>query len=293
MGLRPAVWCLGLLVTTSALAQVKPPPGVYYRATFVGRMNPIGMFAEAQVGHRWHLSNSESPLLKWTYLTVGLSGSATPNYLRPGLVIEMQPLSVLNLQVRYELSRFLGSYGVLQTFPGPNADYRDATLVAGPNRAGAGRQLTLQAAPQMKLGRVLARSAWRAIRVDVDASGDATYYDNVHDVLAPTAGWLLVSDTDVGALPGPGLFLGLRHSWVHSFLPPGTSAAFGGDPSNTHRLGPVASYTFYEDTGKARFNAPTAFLTAQWWLQHPYRTGQVSSPFMPCVLAGFSFRGDL
>ena len=82
-------------------------------------------------------------------------------------------------------------------------------------------------------------------------------------------------------------------TWTYSLLPDGFTVgarwtagkALHGtdDPASrtTHRVGPIA-YTLFNKPG-ASFNTPTLFLISQWNAQHPYRTGEVSSVWMPTV----------
>ena len=41
------------------------------------------------------------------------------------------------------------------------------------------------------------------------------------------------------------------------------------------------------------FNNPTAILIVNWWLEHPYRTGQEVSQAVPYIVLGFAFNGDI
>jgi hypothetical protein len=64
-------------------------------------------------------------------------------------------------------------------------------------------------------------------------------------------------------------------------------------PNGPHsRLGPAIAWTIFDYPG-ARFNRPTVFLLAQWWLRHRWRTGVQTHAAVPYAVVGFSFEGDV
>jgi len=117
----------------------------------------------------------------------------------------------------------------------------------------------------------------------------------MYDVLAPETGWLHTTDTDLLYVNGGPFTVGIRHTWLavqyqeENFLN-GEST----DTENTplHRLGPLFAYKF-NNRSMTRFNQPTVFVLANWWLQHRYRTGQEISQALPYVVIGFTFNGNL
>jgi len=58
-----------------------------------------------------------------------------------------------------------------------------------------------------------------------------------------------------------------------------------------HRVGPLFAWQFRGGEGE-KIGRLSAFAITQWWLQHPYRTGQVSNQGVPYVLLGCSMNGD-
>lgn len=156
--------------------------------------------------------------------------------------------------------------------------------------------------------------------------GDRVWYDAYYDILSPARGFVTHIDTDLLFSPeGPGLTIGLRHSFTQALFQktdfaqgdvcaPGQMGMGGTcneylDPNGAmHRFGPVIAYNISESNHR-RFNAPTIFVSVQWWLSHRYRNGgptanemlvnpvQASGDYInsavPYFAAGFSFRGDL
>lgn len=300
---------LVLLTASSASAQALqegPPPQhrLVYRNLSVVRLNPLGLLDEARISYRYRLYRSESLALRDNFVSVGLAPALSPAFGRLGVVVELQPLSILQLWGMYEFIANVGTFRQLQSFPSASSNFSDTelnaldALAAGDVRrpyANAGTQLTLGATLQFKLGPVVARSLFRLVRPDMTLrEGDSVFYDIYYDVLAPNRGWYFVNDADVLYQTGRGLTLGLRWASSHAFY--GPSHFSPGEPqvnpNTTHRLGPVVAYTFAEQDG-ARFNSPTVLLMVNWWLAHRYRTGADSSAFFPYLALGFSFSGDL
>jgi hypothetical protein len=299
---------LVLLTTSSVSAQTLqqgPPPQhrLVYRNLLVARVNPLGLLDEARLSYRYRLYRSESLLLRDNFVSLGLAPALSPAYGKLGAVVELQPLSILQLWGMYELVGNFGTFRQLQSFPSAGSDFSDTELYArdalpagDPRRpyATTGTQLTLGATLQLKVGPVVARSLFRMVRPDLALrTGDTVFYDITHDVLAPNRGWYLLNDADVLYQTGRGLTVGLRWSSSHAFyrsehFTPELQTAV----PTTHRLGPVVAYTFAEEEG-ARFNSPTLLFIANWWLAHRYRTGADSPQALPYLALGFSFSGDL
>lgn len=162
-----------------------------------------------------------------------------------------------------------------------------------------------------------------------DRRGDRVWYDIYYDLLIPARGWATHIDSDILFSPeGAGLTVGLRHSYTQAFFQQtdfnsGDVCAPGrmgtgmmasqcleyAEPNGAmHRLGPIFAYNFSE-AAHSRFNAPTLFISVQWWLAHRYRLGgagptellvnpnQSGADYIaagiPYFAIGFSFRGDL
>lgn len=301
---------LGVVVGATAHAQTLqdgPPPQhrLVYRNALLARFHPAGLMDDARISYRLRLFHHESLALRDNFVSVGLTGGLSPAFGRVGVLVEVQPLTVLQLYGVWERVQYFGGFSTLQSFPSARSDFSDArmaergALPAGsPLRhyAAPGSQLTLGANVQLKVGPVVARSQARLARADFALrEGDRVFYDVFADVLAPNRGWWAANDADLLYQGGGPLTVGLRWTVLHSFY--GQEHYAAGEPQEdlngpVHRAGPLLAYAFFSRDGAA-FNNLTVFLTANWWLQHRFRSGQQSSAWMPMVAAGLSFTGDL
>jgi hypothetical protein len=212
-------------------------------------------------------------------------------FARPGVGVEVQPLSILHFYAGYEPTGYFGDLGYLHSYPTPQSDYPSgafATAPAGSGRAAAVHTVALAITLQLKVRFIGFRSTLRTIYLHAaDTSTDSVYYDPTYDVLVPRDGWMLHDDTDLVYISRFGLVVGVRHALTHVFYA-------GPDNPNTpiSRLGPIAAYTFFDHHG-GRFDTPTLFLALNWYLLHRYRTGEVVNQGMPMVGIGFLCKGSL
>jgi hypothetical protein len=279
----------------------EPPPRhrLFYQNLFALRYNPLGAFEELRLSYRYRLMDSESILLRDTFAGVGIVPGLSPAFGRLGFFAELQPLTMLALTAQYDLIRYFGAFKVMQSFPDARSEFSDTELEhlsdAKRTYVTTGRQLTLGALLQAKVGNVVFRSNFRFAYVDMELrAGDTVYYDILYDILAPGRGWLLVNDTDLLYQTSFGLTAGVRYSAGHAFyedseLPPGAENR----NAPIQRVGPFLAYTFFRKEGNARFNNPTVVLLVQWWLSHRYRTGADVSQGVPLLGIAFLFNGEL
>jgi hypothetical protein len=136
---------------------------------------------------------------------------------------------------------------------------------------------------QAAAGPIAVRTTPQVTRYDLALpDGDVAFYDQFWDRLAPDGGFMVLDDTDLLVLAGP-VRAGVRHTFSDHL--DGT----GGDAGIAHhRVGPLVAWQLADRPPGAPTNDPTVFVLAQWWLQHPYRTGA-----FPLIAAGFAFTGDL
>ena len=267
------------------------------------RANPLGLFETASFGYQYGLSTSDSPLLKGTYAKVAFAPSVSPAFGRWGILAEVMPLSILRLSVLGEYVTHFGTFGTLQSFNSPNADFSDAKLselrkstdTNVRNYSSSGRAATLGVLLQGKEGDYVGRVNYRGIYQDTSLrTGDTVYYDILLDVLAPKSGWIHTTDTDLLRQEGDWTY-GLRHTFVTTSYP---DSAFqvGEAKTNTnvptHRLGVLLSRKLSLSEGSV-LSQRSFFVLAQWWLSHRYRTGAVTSQALPLVALGYSFSLDL
>ncbi|WP_257460615.1 hypothetical protein [Archangium lipolyticum] len=280
-----------------APSRVIPPLHTFYRVGVAARVNPMGLFTNLSFQVRHRLYESPSPALKDNFIGVGPVAFVSPAFVRGGIGVEFQPLSVLQLSASYEGTRWFGNFNYLQSFPSPNADASDRRLAelgdAGTSYVSSGTLLTLAAMLQFKVGPIAVRSNPRFFRFDLRLrDGDRVFYEPVLDAVVPNGGWVASNDADLLYLAGR-LTVGLRYSATGSFFRPQDYPAgemdIGLNPT-THRVGPFLAYTFHDEADRL-FNAPTLVLISQWFLSHRYRTGVEVSQALPWIALAFQFKG--
>lgn len=218
-----------------------------------------------------------------------------------GPYVEFAPASFLTLWASFAAVQYFGSFNLLQSFSSARANFSDTALRELPkdpatkNYTGNGTELTLGADVQFKIRSVVLRNRLRFVRGSYALrAGDRTYYEQTYDALSPNNGFLFVDDVDAAwqGLENK-LLLGVRYSATvplydaRHFLPDEVQENLNA----SHRVGPVAAYTFFSKDGAA-FNNPTVFLLVQWWLMHRFRTGVDTPTALPMISLGFQFTGD-
>lgn len=287
------------------LAEQGPPQHrVVHRNTLALRVNPLGLIYDARFSYRYRLYESESKALRDNFVGVGVAPSLSPAFLRVGPYLEVNPSTVFGVWAALQFSQYFGILNLAQSFDSANARFSDDEIsdrgdlpAADPQRGYGtnGYEVLVGANLNLKVWMIVLRSQARAVYGSLKLrSGDAVYYDQFYDVLAPNQGWFVTNDLDVLWQAGDGSFVGgLRYTLTVPFyqarhLRPGEAA-----PDNSmHRVGPFLAYTFKSQDG-AGFNNPTVFLLAQWWLKHRYRTGQEVHAALPLIGVGFQMTGDL
>lgn len=291
--------CLWMAMIAASSASGTPEEGyepaprdrlVYTNATYA-RVNPLGMVDLMRIGWQRRLSTRDHLLLHDTYSLVSAEVMATPAYTRLGLYAEAQVLAILRGFASYSLVGYYGNFNQVLSWPGPEPRYSDSVLDAEGARARAtlGSVFTAGGTLQAAVGPVAVRSTLSLTRFDLDLpEGDTYFYDQFYDRLAPNRGWMALNDADVLVLL-PKARIGLRHTFTDELGPnSGTDSGMA-----THRVGPLFAWQFHDRGPGARFDQPTFFALAQWWLQHPYRTGEEQPQGLPLIALGFAFRGDL
>ena len=263
----------------------------YANATF-GRINPLGLIDTFQLGYRLRLTDSKHLLLYDTYLFVGPSVMLSPAFGRGGVRAEISPLAILKLFVDVSGTGFFGTFDQIMTWPTPVGPYDDRTIRERGDlglKVGAtgGWVATVGGTLQGKVGPVAARSTFQARRFDLALPGGTYFYDQFWDRLVADEEWALLADTDLLGLVGPATF-GVRWTWSDTLIGDGSD----GDLAH-HRVGPLFAWRFKDEPVGTAFNRPTLFVLAQWWAQHPYRTGAEQPAGLPLIALGFAFEGDL
>lgn len=275
----------------SSNVDYEPPPRdrLYYtNATFI-RYNPIGLVNVGRVGWRRRLSPSSHPLLRDTYLFVAPQVFITPASARGGLYAEVQALSIFRVFAELNATQFFGTFGQVLGYPDTTLAFSDQTLRARRDESGPafGTSVVFGASVRLALGPIAMRSTANFTRFDVNLpEGAIAFYNRLWDRLLVDGRFNWLQDTDV-------LFVHRRSRIGVRYT---VSDDLDGNPGvggeSQHRLGPLFAYQFINNQPGARFNQATLFVVAQWWLKHPYRTGQEQPAALPLMAVGFTFNGD-
>jgi len=306
--------CLAAALAPAAHAQAAPLPPIpswriLYRNLLVARYNPVGLQDEGAILARRRLFVHDSTALRDNFAGGGLTLASSPAFVRLGGLVEVQPLSILHVWAAYERVQWFGTTGHLQSFPAASQAHDDATLRersalpeadARAPHATSGTTASAGATLQVKMGPIAARLLGKWLAIDLDlAQGHAFAYDPVFDILTPSGGLVRTLDADLlWQSEDRARTVGLRWSQVAASLDRTCPAALGAacdgtsfvQPTSTQRLGPLVAWRLWQRGGAS---TGTLIGLAQWWLQHPYRTGQVSSQAIPYVALGLHITGDI
>lgn len=279
------------VVTEEKAVEPLPIPlnRLYLASLTLVRYNPLGLETQDRLVFQHRLLDSESLLLRDTFVSGAASVKLSPAYIKVGPTVEVQPLAVLNLRVGYEFLGYFGSQGFLQSYPDAARDYSDDArkLTDGASYSTTGHHVFFEPTLQARVKSLAVRSKLAVEYWDMGLrSGDQVFYDATLDTLVPNEGWVLANDTDLVYSAGR-LTFGARFSGVWPLYGKehlGASAGFGG---NSHmRLGPIVAFSF-NTREYSSFNKPTLLAIAGWYLDHPNREGA-----LPYLLLGFSFSSD-
>ncbi|MEZ4384523.1 MAG: hypothetical protein R3A79_24555 [Nannocystaceae bacterium] len=264
------------------------------------RYNPLGLINDLTIGYRYQLINKDSILFNESFIAAQAHVIATPAYAGGGPKLDIQPAAVLNLSASYDVLGFFGAFGSLQSFPSATSEWSDTRIGEladmDLNYAALAHMVTLSGLLQGKVKNIAFRDNIKFYWSDYDLrDGDRVFYSQTLDMLLPDRGWAMTNDLDLLYLFDFGLTLGARYTATRAFF---TEQHFapGEEPVSvfapTHRLGPALIYTFNKRADK-RFNEPSLIVLPQWWIRHPYRTGQDVHGAIPYFVVAFTFKGDL
>lgn len=286
-----ALLALGSASEGDGEESLEPSDRLYYtNANFV-RVNPLGLVDLFRVGWRHRLSDSDHVLMQDTYTFVAAEVMATPAYTRVGVFAEAQVLAIARVYAQYSGVGYFGNFSQVQSWDSNAVRYSDETLSANEADAYAtlGSVFTTGGTLRGAAGPLVIRSTVALTHHNLNLrDGDTVFYDQYWDRLAPDGGWMVLNDADLMVLAGKAR-LGARYTF--------TDEIGNSDPVDsamaTHRVGPLLAWEFNAKEAGASFNHPTLFLISQWWLAHPYRTGEEQTQAMPLIAVGFAFNGDL
>jgi hypothetical protein len=331
--LSPFIVAAGLLVARSADAQFTPPPlppgsgipvpppsseppwqappdtRLILIHLLVARYNPLGLEYQLRAGVQKKLYASPSPTTRDNFVFAGLSPKINPAYVKVGPSFEIQPASFFNLRVAGELVGYFSTFGYLQSYASPMADYSDTAIAAGKeakrNYSTYGGHVMIEPSVQLRVGDVVVRDkmAVEYWRMNVH-DGDRVFYDVTLDTVLSKDGWVVSNDADLlflhdfkdwtGTLRGARLTIGARYTMVKPLYQRGDFAP-GDQPAREdnghHRVGPLLAFTFF-DHGFEALNRPTVLVIVNWYADHRYRAGQDVNQAIPYFVLGLAAQTD-
>ncbi len=269
-----------------AVAEEKPaePPPIpldrlYLASLTLVRYNPLGLETQNRLVFQHRLLDSESLLLRDTFVSGAASVKLNPAYIKVGPVVELQPAAVLNLRAGYEFSATLARSGSCNPYPDAARDYSDDArkITEGASYSTTGHHVFFEPTLQARVKSLAVRSKLAVEYWSMGlSSGDRVFYDATLDTLVPNKGWIVTNDTDLVYSAGR-LTFGARFSGVWPIYgkehlgAAGEPAGFGG---NSHmRLGPIVAFSF-NTREYSSFNKPTLLAIAGWYLDHANREGR-------------------
>jgi hypothetical protein len=271
----------------------------------VARYNPLGLENRFQIGPQIRLKSTSSAILKDNYVFAGAAIRINPAFLKIGPMIEVQPLSILNIRFAAELMQWFGTFDFTHSAPSPLDNYSDSTiaLLGDQNRhyRATGAHIYIEPTLQLKVGPIAVRNRFSAEYWNMNTrAGDTVFYEPTLDTMVPANGWVISNDLDVLYLSPVKLVVGVRYSMVQPFYSGGAyrpgEVNPGDDPAGGlnqhHRFGPLLAYTFF-DRGYVRFNKPSLILIANWYLNHRWRTGADVNQGIPYLVLAFAFQSSL
>lgn len=270
-----------------------PDQRLYLTSLSLFRLNPLGLETQARFGFQHRLFDADSLALRDNFWYAGTFVRLNPASARTAAVVELQPVSLVNLRVTAEYLRFFGTVGYLQSAPDAGADFSDSSLKDAEEHAygAGGLHVTFEPLIQAKVGPVAVRSRALIGWFDMDLrEGDRVFYEATLDAPLADEGLVIANDLDVIYVTDFGLNAGVRYTAVL----PRYSKSQNADDTDTshHRAGLLAAYTFF-DEGYTSFNKPTVLAITSWYLKHRYRTGEDVSQAVPYVVLGFAFTSDV
>lgn len=263
---------------------VPPDLRLYFSTLELLRYNPLGLESQNRLVLQKRIFDSESMLLRDTFVSAAASLKLNPAYLKVGPLFEIQPVGMFHLRAGYEYLQYFGTFGFLQSYPQAGLDFSDDArdLTEDQAYSTTGHHFLVEPTLQARVKSVVVRTKFAFEYWNVSLrDGGTTFYDATLDTLVPGKGWIFTNDTDLLWMSGQWV-LGARFTGV---FPRYEGEAEGMDNSHM-RVGPMAAYSFHTREG-TKFNKPTVFTTVAWYLKHPNREGAA-----PYVLAGFSFTSD-
>lgn len=167
---------------------VETPPKHGFRGNFglSFRNYPLGASVFSDLAYRYKLFDSDSILLKDTYIEAGAHILASPAYVRPGAYVEIVPLSILQVRSTVYYGYYFGTFGFLyvptnQDDPNWNVDDFLDAADAGAGQAGSALIVKTRIIPRIRLGRFV--SFFEVRHIYMDSQEEGYYYEPYYDQL--------------------------------------------------------------------------------------------------------------
>jgi hypothetical protein len=157
---------------------------VHVLSSFALRAIPIGTQLNVDGGYRFSLFDSDSMLLKDTYVEAGATTFNSPSYFWGGGYIEAVPVAVLQLRASAHWMNYYGTFGYLHMPANPDEpdwslDALDGDASAG--QSSSGYVLTAEATLRAKVGNIVAMVPFQFRHISMDV--DENYYESTFDML--------------------------------------------------------------------------------------------------------------
>ncbi len=272
-----------------------------YQSATVLRVNPKGLSQFLLIKAPFGLYDSDHEALEKNGITPIVQLQASPAYYKAGVALEFDPMTILGFRAGVQWQNYNGKFDGLQSFDGTDVNFSDTNLEAlgndgqGLNYSASGRIMSLSTTLKAKVGDIALKHKFGGVRYDMELQNNHEhYYDITLDILVENGQWNLTNTTDLVYIHDDSLMVGLRSDYTT----PAYSSEGDDLPGSTYRLGPSVIYNFdpSDDSASAsnpNFRNPKLIVMLNWWLQHPYRTGEDVSGGLPMALVVFTCEGDL
>ncbi len=275
-----------------------PRHRIVYESLLFFRYNSMTLSENPAVRYRLRLYNKSGALWEDCHFGVGFQPTVNWAQTRLGPVVTIKPLGFLSFSGGYFYNLWYGALGSLRSYASVDSNYflADNFDNTPEDYSSSGHEAYVGAKLTFVLGPIVfadtADFYWTKMSLN---DGDLVYYQPIFDIAVENGSWFLSNDADLGFITPFGLTVAVRTSVVHAFYSAAvaeTASARAGMSTPTVRLGPLLTYTFFDESPR-RFNKPTLMLMTSWWLRNRFRTGDEVGAGVPFVLLAFRFEGDI
>lgn len=205
--------------------------GFRHKSDLAFRAIPIGLNVVSDTGHRWSLFDSESTLLRKTYIETGVVTGVSPAFIWAGGYVEALPIAILQLRASAQYMRYFGLQGFIyipdeQAANAPQGgdswdlDTIEDIMDAGGGATMSGLMLEGRATPRLKVGNVVFFAETRLVHIRSDL--DQRYYEPYYDLLLDPTDTFLMTRPTLGYVWGADpartyLLTGIRWEYTRVF----------------------------------------------------------------------------